>query len=389
MNFAQQAKSIEGFLLETRRDFHKHPELPMQEVRTSEKVKQFLAEHEIEMLPLDTPTSVAAIIRGGKSGGTVALRAELDALPIEERCDLPFKSVNAGVMHACGHDVHLACLMGAAKLLKAEESELPGNVVLLFQAAEENTEGAKQMIAAGVMDYGFEAVFGLHTNTEIEAGNVAFLPGPSQASADMFTVEISGRGGHGAFPHTTIDPVMIAAQLITQLQSVVSRNLDPMKTGVLSVCQVSAGTSPNIVPETAAFSGTIRALESEGRALIIERLGAICAAAEAAYDCRCSLRVLQGPPAVVNDPVLTAMAQQSCAAMLGDEHVKVLPAAMVGDDMAEFLSRVPGVLGALGVRNEANGIVWGNHNPNFAVDESCLTVGAACMAQMAWDYLSK
>lgn len=389
MNFAQQVKSIEGFLLETRRDFHMHPELPMQEVRTSEKVKQFLLEHDIEMLPLDTPTSVAAIIRGGKPGGAVALRAELDALPITEQCELPFKSVNEGVMHACGHDVHLTCLMGAAKLLKANAAEMCGDVVLLFQAAEENTMGAKQMIAAGVMDYRFDAVFGLHTNTTINAGDVAFLPGPAQASADMFSIEIKGRGGHGAFPHTTIDPVMIAAQLITQLQTVVSRNLDPIKTGVLSVCQITAGSSPNIVPETASIAGTIRALDMDARELIIGRMKAICASMETAYGCVCALNVPDGTPPLTNDPAITAMAAESCAAILGAEHVGSLAPAMVGDDAAEFLNRVPGVLGALGVRNEEKGIIYGNHTPQFAVDESCLAVGAACMAQMAWDYLSK
>ncbi len=389
MNFAEKAKKIEDFLVETRRDFHANPELPMQEFRTSQKVKEFLDAEGIVRLPLDTATSVAAVIRGGKSGKNVALRTELDALPITEQCDLPYKSRNEGVMHACGHDVHLACTMGAAKMLNACRDELCGNVVLIFQAAEENTLGAKEMISAGIMDYPMDAIFGLHTNTSFDAGDVAFLSGPSQASADMFTVEIHGHGGHGAMPHATVDPIMIAAQLITQLQSVVSRNLDPVKTGVLSICQINAGTSPNIIPETASFSGTVRALESEARAAIIERMNAICAAAEAAYGCKCSLTVQAGPPAVVNDAELTALARESCAKVLGEEHVKLLAPAMVGDDMAEFLNRIPGVLGALGVRNEAEGIVVGNHNPQFRVDEACLSTGAAAMAQMAWDYLNK
>lgn len=389
MNFAQQAKSIESFLLETRRDFHQHPELPMQEFRTSQKVKEFLAAEGIELLPLDTPTSLAAVIRGGKSGRAVALRAELDALPITEECELPFKSVNPGVMHACGHDVHLTCLMGAAKLLKANAVHLAGDVVLLFQAAEENTLGAKQMIAAGVMEHRFDAVFGLHTNTGIPAGDVAFLPGPAQASASLFHIEIKGRGGHGAFPHTTVDPVMIAAQLVTQLQTIVSRNLDPVKTGVLSVCQISAGTSPNIIPETASVAGTIRALEAGTVDLIVERMRAICAGIESAYGCSCVLDAPEGLPPVVNDPALTAMAAASCAAVLGAEHVGTLAPAMVGDDASVFMSLVPGVLGALGVRNEEKGIIHGNHTPRFCVDEACLPVGAACLAQMAWDYLSK
>lgn len=389
MNFAEKAKRIEDFLVETRRDFHANPELPMQEFRTSGKVKEFLEAEGIERLPLDTATSVVAVIRGGKKGKSVALRTELDALPLSEQCDLPYKSRTEGVMHACGHDVHLACLMGAAKLLNECRAELRGDVVLIFQAAEENTQGAKEMISAGVMDYPMDAIFGLHTNTFLNAGDVAFLSGPSQASADMFTVEILGRGGHGAMPHATVDPVMIAAQLITQLQTVVSRNVDPVKTGVLSICQMNAGTSPNIVPQTASFSGTIRALESEARATIIERMSAMCAATELAYGCKCSLNIQAGPPAVVNDAALTELARKSCAAVLGAEHVKPLSPAMVGDDMAEFLSRIPGVLGALGVRNEEKGIVCGNHNPNFQVDEACLTVGAATMAQMAWDYLNE
>lgn len=388
MHFLQEAKAMESFLQETRHDFHSHPELPMQEFRTSEKVKEFLSANGIEILPLETPTSVAAIIRGDSSGRTAALRTELDALPIEEQCDLEFKSKNPGVMHACGHDVHLTCLMGAAKLLKAHADEMHGNVVLIFQAAEEISKGAKQMIEAGVLSNQIDAIFGLHTNTSIDAGDVAFMPGPSQASADMFHIDIIGRGGHGAFPHTTMDPIVIASQLICQLQTIVSRNLDPMQTGVVSVCKVEAGTSGNIIPERASLDGTIRALDNGARDLLISRIEAICRGMEASFGCQCEFSLDVGAPAVVNDIALTACAQRACEEILGSSHVKPLPPAMVGDDMAEFLARVPGVLGALGVRNEEAGIVFGNHTPQFMVDEACLVTGAACMAQMAWNYLA-
>lgn len=388
MLFMQQAQELESFLRETRRDFHRHPELPGQEKRTSEKVRQFLEENGIETLELGLPVSVAALIRGARAGKTAALRTELDALPIQEQCPLDFASENPGVMHACGHDVHLSCLLGAAKLLKAHADEIHGNVLLIFQSAEETSAGAKEMIAAGLLEEKIDAIFGLHTNTELDAGDVAFMSGPSQASADMFRIDILGRGGHGAFPHTTLDPIVTACQLTVQLQTIVSRSLDPMQAGVVSVCRIDAGTSSNIIPERAQLYGTIRALEPSARELLIRRIEDICQGISLASGCDCRFTLDEGAPAVVNDCALTELARSACANVLGAGHVKLLPAAMVGDDMAEFLCRVPGVLGALGVRNEKLGAVHGNHTPHFMVDESCLVTGAACMAQMAWDFLS-
>lgn len=388
MNFLQQAQQLEDFLLQTRRDIHMHPELSGREERTSKRVRDFLRGEGIEVLPVQAGTSVAALIRGGRPGRTAALRADMDALPIEEASELPYRSTEPGVMHACGHDVHVTCLMGAARMLQAHADELQGNVLLLFQAAEEINQGARTMVEAGVLDGGVDALFALHTNTTLEAGQVAFLPGPAQASADMFHITIHGRGGHGAFPHTAVDPVAIGAQLVVQLQSVVARNVDPIDTGVISVCEFHAGSSCNVIPETAELSGTIRALAPSVRSLIRERMDALCAGVERGFDCRCTLEWESGCPAIVNDPDLTVCAQRACSGILGPECVRPIAPAMVGDDMAFFLELVPGVLGALGVRNEAAGIVYGNHNPRFAVDERCLTVGAACMAQMAWDYLN-
>ncbi len=389
MNFVKQAKEMAPDLHELYKDFHSHPELPMQEFRTSRKVVEFLEKNGIERIPLDTPTSVAAVIRGGKPGKTVALRTELDALPITEESSCEFPSLNPGVMHACGHDVHLTCLIGAAKMLAEHKDKISGQIILLFQAAEENGCGARQMIEAGILTQKIDALFGLHTNTGIDAGKVAFMPGASQASADVFRIVIQGSGGHGAFPHTAIDPVMIAGQMISQLHTVVSRNVDPMQTAVLSVCRMEAGTSDNIIPEEAVLTGTYRAMAPEVRRLIRERIQQICSGIETSYQCRCTVELPEGCPPIVNDTDLTRFATEACSHVLGEENVVDLPPAMVGDDMAFFLEKVPGLLGALGVRNEQKGIIYGNHTPRFAVDEECLRVGAAAMAQMAWEYLER
>lgn len=389
MNFVTEAKEMQEMLRTIRRDIHRNPELSMQEYRTSEQVKAFLRENGIEMLPLDLPTSVVAVVRGRRPGKTVALRTDMDALPIQEETDRAYRSQNDGVMHACGHDVHLACLMGAAKMLMERRKELCGTVLLLFQASEENLMGARQIMETGVLDQGVDALFALHTNTGIDAGKVAFLPGPSQASADLFAITVEGRGGHGAFPNTTIDPILIAAQLITQLQTIVSRNMDPIQTGVVSVCQINGGTSNNIIPEKVELKGTYRAMDPAVRSLIRERIRSICEGVEKGYHCRCVLELPEGCPPIVNEPALTEIARRACVDALGKECVVPLAPAMVGDDMAFFLEQVPGVLGALGVRNEREGIVHGNHTPRFAVDEECLWVGAACMAQMAWTYLNE
>ncbi len=390
MNFAEEARSMQEMLREFRRDIHMYPELPMKEFRTSGKIKNFLKENNIEILPLNLPTTVVAVIRGEESGKRIALKADMDALQIQEQTNAEYASRNEGVMHACGHDVHTACLIGAAAMLKRHQKELQGTVYLIFQAAEENLCGAKQIIETGFFsDEKIEEIFSLHTNTSIEAGKVAFMRGASQASADMMTIHIHGKGGHGAFPNTTVDPVYIASQLICQIQSIVSRNIDPIQTGVVSVCQMTAGTSGNIIPENAELSGTYRAMTPQVRELIRERLKSLCRGIEIGYGCECRAELPDGCPPIINDPVLADTAKKACGGVLGEENVLELSPAMVGDDMGFILEKVPGVLGALGVRNEKKGIVHGNHTPYFDVDEECLWIGAACMAQMAWDSLAK
>lgn len=387
MNFSNRKESIEAYVIDIRRRVHMYPELPSKEINTSALVKHELKTMGIELANISSGTSVVGLIRGKLPGPAVALRAELDALPIQEETDHAWKSRIPGVMHACGHDVHLACLLGASRLLNEVSDDLPGTVYLIFQSAEENCQGAKELIRAGVLNLGFEAMFGLHTNTELEVGKVAFLSGPSQAGADSFSVKIHGIGGHGAFPHATVDPVVIAAQIVSQFQTIISRSHDPMHSSVLSVCRINAGNSDNIIPETAELGGTIRTMDSLSRSLIIERMRQICDGMAIAYNCICKIEIVPGPPPVVNDPALVSRAVDSCTHVLGPENVAELRRAMVGDDIAEFTARIPGVLGALGVRNEQKSIVSRNHTPNFDVDEQCISLGAVCMAQMAFDYL--
>lgn len=390
MNFKTEAHNLQELMVKYRRDFHSEPELSLMEFKTSEKIKNFLDENRIEMLPLGQETSVVGIIRGANPGKTVALRADIDALPINEAVDSTYKSKTEGVMHACGHDAHTAILMGCTLLLDSVKNNLSGNIKLIFQAAEEIGGGAKELIAAGVMN-GVDAVMGFHVNTDIEVGKVGFKSGYSQASANTYKIIVTGTGGHGAFPHKTKDPITTACYLVTELQTIVSRMVDPVHPAVVSIGSIHGGTKDNIIPSQVELSGTIRTFSNEVLALIENKIADICKSTETAFGCKCDCTVIRNTPPVYNNPFFVKeFARSASIKIIGEENVlDVEFPAMVGDDMACYLEKVPGVLGALGVRNEAKGITSGNHTPQFDIDEESLWVGTACLSQAVWDYLKQ
>ncbi|HWI53655.1 MAG TPA: amidohydrolase, partial [Symbiobacteriaceae bacterium] len=332
-----------------------------------------------------------AVIDGGRPGRTVALRADMDALPIAEETGLPFASENPGVMHACGHDVHTATLLATARALKQIEADLPGRVVLIFQPGEEvNPGGASLMIRDGVLQNpAVDAIFGLHVYPLAEAGTMAFGAGPMLAAPDEFDVTIVGRGGHGAQPHLCVDPVLVAAQCLTLLQQIVARNVGPFQSAVITVGSIHGGTARNVIPDEVTFKGTVRTMDSAVQALMRERITAVirgvCDAAGASYR----LRYDPGYPALVNDAAATDLARRAALHVLDEAAVQPMGPSMGGEDFAFYLQQVPGSFARLG--SMAPGTVGpaGLHTAKLMIDEECMAVGAAYYLSVVQTYLGQ
>jgi amidohydrolase len=305
-----------------RRDFHEHPELAYQEVRTAGIVADRLRSLGVEDVRTDiAPTGVTGLIRGSKAGKarTVLLRADMDALPILEENDVEYRSRTPGVMHACGHDAHTAMLLGVARLLSERRDEFPGTVKLLFQPAEELPPGgAKPMIEAGVMDDPkVDAAFGIHMHQEAPVGIVKVRSGPAMAAADHFRIVIKGKGGHGAKPHETIDPIVIGAQIVTALQTLVARSVDPTQEAVVTVGTFQAGNAFNVIPETATLTGTVRTFNERNRAYLERRIGEMAQGITTALDGSADYTYTRGYPATVNDPDMTELVREEAAKFVG------------------------------------------------------------------------
>lgn len=391
MNFTKDAQALQETIRTYRRDFHMEPEVSFEEFKTSAKITKFLNENNIEILPIKSGTSVVGIVRGAKPGKTFALRADIDALPMPEKNDIPYKSRHEGVMHSCGHDSHTAMLMGVALLLNKTKNDMCGNVKLIFQAAEEKTPGGAQgLVAAGVLD-DVDAIMAHHVSTALPVGQIGFKPGASQAAADKFIINVIGVGGHGAYPHKTIDPIAVTGNLISTLQNIVSRSVDPIASAVVTVGSVHGGTKDNIIADDVVLTGTIRTLTPEMRELVHTRMADICRAEAIAFGCKCELTIEKGyPPLFNNVDFINKYAKPSTAKIIGDDKVVEIPVPSMGaEDMSYYLEKVPGVIGSLGAGNVEKGITVGGHNSYFNIDEDCLCIGAASLAQTAWDFLEQ
>ena len=393
MIFKEPALNIKDKLVEFRRDFHMHPEASFCEERTNAVIRKFLEDNGIEIQEVGAGYSVVGVIRGGKPGKTFALRADIDALPMPELNDVPYKSQNEGVMHACGHDAHTASLMGVALLINEVKDQMSGNVKLLFQAAEEKIPGgAKELVEKGALENPYvDAVMGFHVANALPVGYVAFGAGPGAAASDTYKFRIIGKGGHGAYPHATIDPVVISAYFITSLQTIVSRNIEPVQGAVITIGSIHGGTKENIIADDVEMLATVRSLDEDVRALLHKRIQEICKATEAMYGCKVEWELEMGYPVLVNDgDFINKYALPSCAKIVGADHiVEVKKSGMGGEDFAYYLQQRPGCFGSLGSGNAEKGLVVGGHNSMFDLDEDCLWRGAACLAQTAWDYLEE
>ncbi|MFZ5814105.1 MAG: M20 metallopeptidase family protein [Bacillota bacterium] len=373
------ARGLSERLIAVRRELHRHPELSLEEFWTTARVREWLAEAGLTILPLDLETGVVAEVRGALPGPLIALRADIDGLPVQEETGLEFASEIPGKMHACGHDFHTAVILGAALILQGMREQLHGTVRFLFQPAEENTRGAKLLIAAGAMD-GVQAVFGLHNKPDVPAGHVGIKAGPLMAAADAITITVSGKGGHAAIPDATVDPVVAGSAIVMALQTTVSRSISPLDAAVVSIASFQAGSAHNVIPPEARLLGTVRTFTPELRRRMRELLGRIVREVAAGYGASAEVAWTEGPPAVSNDPALADLVRRSAAAV--DLPVVEAIPTMGGEDFAEYQQLAPGCFVWLGTGTPEN---W--HHPKFTVDEDVIHQGAALFAQVAVDAL--
>ncbi len=374
-----------------RRHLHQHPELGFHEVETARFVTERLRALGVDEIRTGiAQTGVTGLIRGGRGAGkTVLLRADMDALPIQEENAVDYRSQHDGVMHACGHDAHTAMLLGVGRLLQERRDAFAGTVKLLFQPAEEGGGGAKVMIDEGVLDDPkVDAAFGQHVAQEVPLGLVELRPGPAMASSDSFTVVIQGKGGHGARPQATIDPIAVGAQIVVALQTIVSRELDPTQEGVVTVGAFRAGEAHNVIPDTAELRGTVRSFTPENRQMLAERIEAMVRGIAAAMRAEVDFRYRFGYPPTVNEPAMTELVRGVAGEVVGPERVIDGPLHMGAEDFSYFLERVPGCFWFVGSRNEDKGLVWGHHHPRFDIDEQALAVGIETMVGTTLRYLA-
>lgn len=362
-------------LVEIRRHLHRHPELSNEEYETTEYILSVLKQAGVKIADYGLKTGVIAEIGSLQGGPVIALRADIDALPIQEETGLPYASLHPGKMHACGHDFHTAALLGAAYQLKEQERSLKGTVRLLFQPAEEKAKGAQQIIAAGALE-NVRAVIGMHNKPDLPVGTIGIKEGPLMAAADGFVVEIRGAGSHAAVPEAGIDPIVAASHIVTALQSVISRNVSSLNSAVISVTQIHSGNSWNIIPETAVFEGTIRTFDEDVRSKVLERFEEVVTGVAAALGAKANIRWIGGPPPVINDALLARLGEQT-AANLGYTSLKPAPSP-AGEDFAFYQKVVPGLFVFTGTAGSRE---W--HHPAFELDEAALPVGAGFYSDLA------
>lgn len=389
IDFLKEARKIEPEIIEIRRQIHRRPELAYKEKATAKLVAEKLRSFGLEVRTGVGGTGVLGILRGPRKGGVVGLRADMDALPIEEMADVEFRSKEKGVMHACGHDTHVAMLLGTAKLLADHREDLAGMVKFFFQPAEEHggRGGAKPMIQDGVMENPkVDFVFGLHIVGDVESGVIAFRGGPAMAAPDSFEVRITGRGGHGAYPQHTIDPIYVAAQLIIALQGVSGRMIDPIQPIVISVGSIHSGTKENIIPDQAILHGTIRTVDEFTRKRAKAKVSEVAEGVCRAFGAKAEVEFEKDAyPVMVNDEKVTERAKNIVGKLPGTR-VKLMALQLGGEDFSRFLHEAPGTFYFLGTKNPTKGCIYNNHSPRFKVDEDVLKFGTASLAQLAMEF---
>ena len=368
-----------------RRHIHQHPELSFHEFETQAYVKEQLAQMGIESTPLAN-TGLVALIKGNNpERRVVALRADMDALPILETNDVPYKSKNPGVMHACGHDVHTASLLGTAHILQSIKDSFEGTVKLIFQPAEEKAPGgASIMIQEGVLENPKPAsIFGQHVATNVPVGKIGFREGMYMASTDELYIKVIGKGGHGAMPDACVDPIVIASHIIVAMQQIISRNKNPKLPSVLTFGKIEGLGATNVIPDEVNIAGTFRAMDEVWRAEGLAKMKKLAEGIADAMGGSAVFEVLKGYPFLQNNPELTRKAKAAAIAYMGAENVVDLDLWMAGEDFAFYTHHVDACFYRLGVRNEAKGLIHGVHTPSFDIDEKALAIGPGLMAWLA------
>lgn len=392
LDVIKEVKKIENQIINWRRELHQIPEYDFDLYETSEYVQKKLTEFGVDYR-IAAKTGIIATIFGEDGGPTIGIRADMDALPIKEETNLPFKSKKEGYMHACGHDAHTAMLLGVAKILSENKTKLTGNVRLIFQPAEETTGGAKPMIEEGCLrNPDVDYVIGGHIGSlfnGITNGQIGFKYGPMMASVDSFSIVVKGKGGHGALPHLCIDPIVISSEIITSIQKIVSRETNPTHPAVITIGMIEGGTYVNIVPEEVTFSGTVRTLYEEDRNLVEKRIKEIANEVAVANRARVEIEYNKYYPSVINDEKVTKEFVKAAKKVVDLENiVEIREPTMTTDDMAYYLNEVPGTYFMLGSLKEAeDGIIYSHHNPRFDINEDVLWIGTAVFIQFVKQYL--
>lgn len=373
-------------LVEIRRQLHMYPEISNKEFETTNSINGWLKEFGIPQIPTNLKTGTAAEVTGKEMGPTIALRADIDALPIQEASNLPFRSKIDGVSHMCGHDVHTTIALGAGIILQELREILPGNVRILFQPAEETEGGAISLIDQGLLK-GVKSIIGLHNSPDIPTGTIGIKEGFFMASCDDFTLTINGKGGHAALPENTIDPIVIGSAVVGQLQTIVSRTVSSKETAVVSIGSFQAGATNNVIPDKAILKGTVRTSNEEVRQKIYHVFKRVVTNTVAALGGEVEIDYQFLIPAVVNDAKVTEIVHSAAVSIVGEENVLLSDSTMGGDDFSYFQKEVPGCYVWLGSRNEEKGIIHGLHHPEFMVDEEAIKIGVKWMVQSVFQLL--
>ncbi len=383
--FLNQAQSHREQLVAWRRDFHQHPELAFTEHRSANIIAETLGEMGLSVQTAIAETGVVGTLKGGRPGPTLLIRFDMDALPIVEETGAAYASRQEGVMHACGHDGHMAIGLGVAQILSSKSQELPGTIVFIFQPAEEGQGGAERMIAEGILDdLGASRSLGMHIWNEKPLHWLGITPGPVMAGSERFEIVIRGCGGHGASPHLARDPILAASQLITACQSIISRSLDPLESGVVSFTVVQAGETWNVIPSSVRLEGTIRTFSEASRMTVIERMKEISSGICSAAGCQAELEFERITPPLVNDAETAVLAAEVAQQLFPDFEIDGEHRVMGSEDMAFFMQEVPGCYLFIGSSNSARNLDAPHHNSLFDFDEKVLPIAAGLVAAVAW-----
>lgn len=372
-------------LVAWRRDFHRHPEVAFEEERTSAVIKTYLEDQGLSVRRC-AGFGLVGLLEGNPGAKTVALRADMDALPIKEEGGKDYLSLNPEAAHACGHDGHMAILMGAVKLLSRKKDKFSGRVVFLFQPAEERPPGgARKMIEEGAL-VGVDAIFGLHLWQPLATGSVGLVKGAMMANSDEFSIVVRGRGGHGSMPHTAVDSILAAAHLVVNVQSIVSRNVDPLKSCVVSFGKVNGGTAFNIIPGEVSLNGTVRSFDKAVQVLAERRLREVAEGTGKTFGASCTVEYSKGFPALVNQPEMADFVNGVAQRVLGEDRLKKIDPIMGGEDFAYYLQEIPGAFFFFGA---GDGQEFPHHHPAFDLDEKALPQAALLMSNLALEYLQR